>query len=349
MAIPQQVKQAAEEAERQMKAMQEAQQAQQPDGAEGEEKPIVKPEQLLVTDDNAPPPEQFVSQQDTQMEPEQAPPPETPADDGWEQKYKTLQGMYNKEVPGLRRQLQQMEADMEAMRRYMATIAQQTEAPAAAPAPTSAAQHHVTAEEVEAYGKDFVDVVQRASLDAMDPYVKKLEARLAQFEQMMGGVAQQTQQSARAALYKDLAAAVPKWEQINSSSEFYAWLDEADPYSGVPRQAMLNRAFEQNDTARVINFFKGFLRDSGAASETEQGTPTPEAAGRADLRTMVSPGKTRSSTTTPSKTNERIWSQTDIASFYSDVINGKYRGDDARKNAIEREIVTAINEGRIRL
>lgn len=331
MSIPQQVKQAAEEAERQLKAMQEMQEQQQP--PEGEvQQPSVEAQQAEP------------AAADTHIEPT-PPPAEPPAGEDWEQKYKTLQGMYNKEVPVLRRQMAQMEADMEAMRRYLAQQAQ-TPTPAESPTPT-ATKRRVTEAEVTDYGEEFVDVVQRASLDALDPYVQKLEAKIAKFEQMMGGMVQQTTATARQQLYKDLAGEVPKWQEINNSGEFYAWLDQEDPYVGMPRQALLNQAFERNDTARVIAFFKGFLRDSGASSEPEQGTPTPTA-GRADLRTMVSPGKTRSNTTTPSKSEGKIWSQQDIAVFYSDVINGKYRGDDARKMSIEREIVTAINEGRIR-
>jgi len=341
VAVPRQVKQAADQAEQQLQEMYK-----------------VKPEP--IQDLNADPVAELQpAAADTQFqaapaadehpEPEQAAAEPAPDDSGWEQKYKTLQGMYNKEVPVLRRQLSQMEADMEAMRRLLAQMhANQVSTPPQPSQPTpAAAKRRVTEADVTDYGEDLIDVVQRASLDALDPYVSKLEAKLAQFENMMGGVAQQTQLSARQQLFDKLGQAVPQWEDINRSGEFIGWLDEADPYVGVRRQDLLTQAFERNDVARVIAFFKGFLRDTGAASEPEQRTPTP-AAGRADLRTMVSPGKTRSSTTTPSKSNERIWSQRDIASFYSDVLQGKYRDNVAKKEQIEREIIAAVNEGRVR-
>ncbi len=354
MSIPAQVKQAAEAAERQLAQLYAVQQGTQepqsaPQGDAGTQAP---PQE----GDNAP------SAADTQFSaqdgapqgepaPEQPPAPEAPAEEpGWEQKYKTLQGMYNKEVPVLRRQVQQMEADMEAMRRLLAQMHASQAAPPSASAPASPpAKRRVTDAEVKDYGEELIDVVQRASLDAFEPYVSQLEAKLARFEQMVGGVAQHTQQSARAVLFDKLTAAVPNWEHINKSGEFLSWLDQADPYAGVPRQAMLTQAFENNDVARVVAFFKGFLRDSGAASEPEQRAPTsPPAAGRADLRSMVSPGAARSSTTTPSKSNERVWSQRDIANFYNEVMSGKYRDNAAKKDAIEREIIAAVNEGRVR-
>lgn len=334
MAVPRQVQQAADEAEQQLKQIfQEG----QPPPEQGDGAPAGE----------APPDLQFQPQSETPPVGEQPPEPE---ESGWEQKYKTLQGMYNKEVPVLRRQLQQMEADMEAMRRLMAQMHASQQVPQSAPqsAPPTPAQRRVKEADVKDYGEDFIDVVQRASLDAVDPYVAKLEAKLAQFEQMMGGMAQQTQLTVRQQLFEKLTQAVPSWEEINRSGEFISWLDQADPYAGVRRQDLLSQAFEHNDIARVVAFFKGFLRDTGAASEPEQRTPTPAAAGRADLRTMVSPGTARSSTTTPSKSTERIWSQRDIATFYSDVMNGKYRDNAAKKEQIEREIFAAVNEGRVR-
>jgi hypothetical protein len=187
----------------------------------------------------------------------------------------------------------------------------------------------------------------------LNPTLDQISQRLQKLEQGVGGMQHKAELSDRQKVYAALNENVDNWREINVSEEFKAWLTEADPYVGEQRGALLNEAFTKNDATRVVNFFKGYLKEQTAVQPGDQ-TPkqraTPEKAAQVDLETLVSPGG--ASEAAPASAQEgnagKFFTQAEIAAFYADVQKGRYRGKEQEKDRLEREIVAAANEGRVR-
>lgn len=338
MTIPLQVKRAAEAADELQKQLVSGETPEQPaaETPAGEEQAPVTAEQQFTREPAA----------------AEAPAPEGQPSGGpedWEEKYRTLSGKYSSEVPKLHRQLKELQDKLDHMRDLFAQLqTQPPPAPApdsdrrAAPKPTTV----ISDEEREDYGEDLLDVMGRAGKQAVTPEIEALRAEIAALKQQLGGVTQHVAKSAREEMFDTLTKEVPNWAQINESQQFLDWLGQLDPYSGYRRQDMLDHASANNDAARIVNFFRGFLRESNAVAPTSQ-TGSPQRGAKRNLEEMVTPGAGRSGTVSAPQGNESTWSQREIAQFYRDVNQGKYKNDPKQKDAIERQILKASTEGRV--
>jgi hypothetical protein len=110
------------------------------------------------------------------------------------------------------------------------------------------------------FGREIIDLIQRGSREAMAPVIDRLEQRNA----LLGDhVAQVVQDN----LHRQVVAAVPQWAEINQNPHWLAWLSQTEPLNGVPRQQLLNDAVASGDARRVINFFRGFLQETGQPAQ----------------------------------------------------------------------------------
>lgn len=267
--------------------------------------------------------------------PEPTPQPEVKKDKptDWEQRYKSLQGKYNKEVPTLSnevRNLQQLMASMS------------PPAPVDKPADT---QSLLTEAEREDYGEDMLSVVRRAAQEALGPELARLKSENEQLRSHFGGVTENIQKSARQTLLDSLDRDLPKWKEINASDEFLDWLSNIDTYSGSKRHDLLLRAFEENDFARTSAFFRGYLNENAAVTSTAQ---APDKAPLLDLDTLTAPGSPKSTGTPRAQEGSATqWTEREVSAFYADVTAGKFRGREKDKAKIEAQIIRAASEGRI--
>ena len=282
--------------------------------------------------------EPAVQVEPTAAQADPAPQPSTPppADDVWERKYKTLQGLFNTEVPKLQSQNKDLAAKLQDAIARMDKLATQQEAkqetvkPAADP------------KDVENFGSDLVEMVQRQTqhvlgsvAQRLDGVVASFEARLAQVEQALKGTTQTVAVTAEEMFFNKLGTIVPDWEQINANDAFLAWLNDVDPVYGQTRQAALSSAQQNLDVARVaavFNAFKGtFAKPTKAAQSLEK---------------QVSPKGAASAP--PAQTEKPILKSRDIEQFYKEVALGKYRGREQEASQLEQIINDAIADGRVR-
>jgi hypothetical protein len=203
---------------------------------------------------------------------------------------------------------------------------------------------------VETYGEDFLNVAQRAALDAIAPKLSQLEQ---QNKQLQSQLRKQTIQSIESVL--DIQ--VPNWPQINLSPKFKNWLRIRDIYSGKLRSEMLNEAHKAADAARVLTFFKGFLAEEEATGSTEflpTQEPTPQASPQTSvvgLEQFAAPGHARPAVgTQPNQSaNEPIWiTRGQISAFYANVRKGVYVGREQDYMNDQAIIFECQRAGRIR-
>ena len=301
--------------------------------------------------------------------------PTPPQDDQAEHRYRVLQGKYNAEVPRLQAQLKDTQQRFESMQHQLNSTqqllanlgSQQAQAPhlaQAAPQPTL-----VTPKEVTEFGADLYDFVKRAAAEVAQPMVHTLEERfrpVAQTVQQLAPAVQQNREDtartsadmAHEKMCNGLDDLAPGWETTNTSPEFQSWLDAVDPYAGAKRGAMLAQAYGSGDVTRVAHFFTGFQKEHAAvapsgqqAQPAAQGT-NPGATPNVSLASLAAPGTGiggPGAAGTPNESGQqRVYTQSEIAAFYTDVRKGAYRGRDADKQAIEKDIFLAQKTGRVR-
>ena len=126
---------------------------------------------------------------------------------------------------------------------------------------------------------------------------------------------------------RELDAAVPDWRQINADERFHSWLLMPEPYSGVIRDRLLKDAAAAGDAQRLINFFRGFLREQGGAGQ-------PAAAGHASQRSSRA------------SSGQRIYDRSEITRMWTLRRQGKI--DDQAWLRWEHELCRASAEGRVR-
>ena len=273
-------------------------------------------------------------------------PPSPSADQSeetYEQRYRTLQGMYNAEVPTLRKQVKEQTQRLQQLEQLLA----------AAPAPSGQSEPeaytpktYVSTNEVEEYGGS-IDVMRKVSKEELDPMAYELQQLREQVQSLqttvlpqVESVVQQQTASAEQIFWAELSRSVPNWQEINANPDFHTWLLETDPLTGQTRQAYLEQAQQESNPTRAASFFTTW--------QSLQAQPVSAAPTRtsSELERQVAPGRTRGPA--PSVDSEKPqYSRADIAQFFDDVRSGKYRGREKDRDRTERDIFAAQREGRI--
>lgn len=262
------------------------------------------------------------------------------------QKWRTLQGMYNAEVPRLHaqnRDLQQRIQQMEQLLAAMSTTNQQ------ASTSQQVTTNLVTEDDEAEYGES-IDMMRKVSREELAPMAQEIAAikhALAQFQMnvvpQVQNIAQRQATTAEQQFWADLTSSVPNWRSINDDKEFQNWLLDIDPLSGINRQTILDDAQRNLDATRVANFFRAWNELKGNANVARN---TNRQATASELERQVAPGKGRN-TGVPTSSNTRTYSPEDIKKFFADVRQGYYKGREAERDRIERDIFAAQRDGRI--
>jgi hypothetical protein len=252
----------------------------------------------------------------------------------WEHKFKTLQGLFNAEVPKLQGQVKQLNAKLQEVQ----TSVEQSKAKVDLPEDT---RPETNAKDVEAFGEDLVEMVQRqfsGSIKALsakiDTLLTPLAARVQTLEQQLQGTESAVKLTAEEVFFDRLSKTVPDWEQLNVDQRFLNWLEQVDPVYGEPRKAALTIARRNLDVARVTAVFSAFKDTLPKQPKTDT------------LAKQISP-KSGTASVTPKPDQKPVIRESEVTAFYHDVATGKYRGRD--KEMAEREAVInlALAEGRI--
>lgn len=319
MSLPQAVQAQVDEANRLQAAMSAT-------GAEPQDPPVV--------------PETQEAQQPTQLElpldqPQQPEP-------NWEHKYKSEIGRFQAEAARAREAAQQAWQQIEQLRAEHEQLKAQ-----AKPEPEPEAPG-VTDRDVETFGSDLVEFAQRAAgkVAAEQSKILRLEIQaiykaLDEMRGQVGQVHSTAQQSIEQTFFDKLVERVPDWQTVNQDQTWIDWLQEADPFAGVPRQVLLNDARAKLDVQRVAQFFEAFKGNSTPSAAQ------PKPSQSAELQRQVSPPKARAgSSSTPTQGDKKIWHEAEIMKFYEAKALGRLDPQEAAR--MEADLNQAVAEGRVR-
>jgi hypothetical protein len=284
--------------------------------------------------------------QGTTSEPSGISQEDDPNSETYAQKWRTLQGMYNAEVPRLHHQNKEMQQRVQQMEQLLASMSATQQAAPAAPV----IDRLVSEKEVEEYGES-LDVMRKVSREELVPMAQRLariESVLQQLQvnvvPQVQAVAHRQQMTTEQKFWSDLASAVPNWRDINDNDAFQTWLLDIDPLTGITRQTYLEDAQRSLDALRVSSFFRTWLESTGQAVGQSAGNVN---AAVSELEKQVVPGRSRGAGAPSSANKGKTYSPQDIQKFFNDVRAGKYKGREQERDRTERDIFAAQRENRI--
>ncbi len=265
----------------------------------------------------------------------------------WRSRFVSENGRYRAKL----RVIEQHEQTISGLENIIESMRQQLEVATATPPAPPAPASFITDKEREDFGEEMLDVVGKRAREILSPEVEALKATVADLTNRLNGTARAVEQTTQEQMLAKLTEAVPNWEEINFDKKFKSWLALPDPFSGVIRQKLLTQSFEQNQTPRVIAFFKGFLSEE-AALDPSPGTQVAPAAPqppKVNLEDLAAPGRARTPASGSSLPVEKpIILTSQIKAFYDLVRAGGYAGREEEKDGLEREIFAAQRDGRVR-
>jgi hypothetical protein len=273
--------------------------------------------------------------------PVNTPAPEPVPEETWEHKYKSMEGRYKRAETDIRSMSEQLNS-----MQVLVSNLKAKQAPAELPLELRP-QSFLTPEERSEYGDEFLSVVAKRAKEELSPDVAALKYEVAGLRQQLDGTREQSLARMRMDLELALDQRLPQWRDINVSQEFHSWLALPDAYSGANRHDLLRVAYEQGNTPRVYAFFKGFL-DQEAALDPRAYEPRPADNGRVPLESFAAPGRAKTSAASSAPVEKPIFTHAQIARFYAESAAGKWRGREEEYNRIDRAIIEAGREGRVR-
>jgi len=273
----------------------------------------------------------------------------------WHRRYRSMKGRYDHELPRYKHSLDQ------ANQRIMELTAQARSTPAPVPPAPTVSDGPVsndtllasgfTQDEIDMWGPEMAQSIYRVSAKMASAATAHINGRVAQIQNS-------TLEQEAAVMFDTLAKQVPTWREVNTDPRFLTWLALPDPMSGVIRQELLSKAFEENKSSRVVAFFKGFLSEEPPAAPAVPSsvppTPVPTAvipapaprSQRIPLEALAAPGGARSSAQ-PAPTEKPHYTPAGIGQFLDQKARGLWRGREAEADAIEADIFLAQSEGRV--
>lgn len=280
--------------------------------------------------------------------------------DPQETKYQVLQGKYNAEIPALQRRTRDLESrlseQMAANSELAAKLKAATEAAAKGDGPAGQdGKKDKKALDPEAY-RDYGEEFQ-AVVTTLNETKAALDAANAEIGRLRGDVGQSMGMAAQIGKERTLDALVPDWREVEGQQAWHDWLAEVDPLSGAPRQAFLADAYTQGDMRRVAEIIARY-RSGGsgpgagaAAASGGQSAPGGDGGKAAALQTRLrerqAPSRSGGESPAGGGQGKRVWTRSEITTFYKDSAAGVYAGRDAERQRIDNDIIAATGDGRI--
>lgn len=317
MAIPKQVEQQMKEVEEMERALTVK--------SEGE----AQPEPVAETQPEQETPTEVVAQ---------APVVEAKPVEDWEQKYHSLRGHFDAEVPRLHQQNKDLAAQIQAMQQQLMDMQK--------PKPQEQEQQPLVSDkDKDEFGSDLVDFVDRAVrngiAEASKLHGRELAARDAKIAQLEAQLGKTGGDIANLTFEQQLERAIPDFATLNTSVEWVSWLNEVDPYTREPRRSYATQVYNQGDIAKlkqIVDFYKESTGKQEQQQERQQR--------KTELERQVQPSRTASSSTVPQA--GRIYTEVEANRLWNKVRELYASGKNDEASPLEAELTHAYTSGRIR-
>ena len=325
MALPKQVQKQLKEVEEYEKALEAQKNAEAVQDTDPEPEPLETGAEVVTETEKAPEPE-AVAPADTS--------PTDVEDETFKQKYKSILGKYDAEVPRLHQQVREMTE---------VTKQLQDELKALKVEPTKSKEKVslVTDADRAEFGEELLDVQRRVAEEVSQGYEGRLEQQDAVIKELREELAKNGSQVGEVGFSQRLNQAVPDFPQIDSDERWVAWLNEHDPMLRGPRRVQAQQAFDAHDAGAIAHYVS-LWKETLAA-------PTEAKPNQAELEKQVAPNRSANSVRTQSATqNSKLYSPKDMDRAWNKVRTLNTRGQYAEAEKLEADLTVAYMEGRVR-
>lgn len=252
------------------------------------------------------------------------------------QKYKTLQGKYDAEVPRLHQQIRDLNAKLQELEKAQ-------KKPESEPTKPKEKVSYVTDADRAEFGEELIDVQRRVAREVAEEYQEQIAAQSKVIKELEAKIANTGNQVGQMSFAQRLTQLVPDFEQVDRDERWVAWLNEHDPMLRAPRRTQAKAAFDAGDAdavAHYVNLWKASIAD----------TQEPVKARRqSELEKQVAPNRSANSVKTQSVGRDaKVYSAREVEAVWTKIRTLNTRGmlDEAAK--LEAEITAAYLEGRVR-
>ena len=272
-------------------------------------------------------------------EPEEAKSADTsPTDvaDEFEQKYKTLRGKYDAEVPRLHQQVRDLNGKLDELAKSM-------EAKPEPPTKSKEKVSYVTDADRAEFGEELIDVQRRVAQEVSQEYTERMEQQDAVIQKLQEQLAKTGNDVGEMSFTQRLHSVVPDFAEIDNDERWVAWLNEHDPMLRGPRRDQAAAAFQAGDVEAVLHYVNLF-KESISEPET-----APRQQRQTELEKQVAPNRSANSVRTQSANqNSKIYSPKEVDNAWTKVRTLNTKGKYADAEKLEAELTAAYMEGRVR-
>ena len=261
----------------------------------------------------------------------------------WKQRYQSLQGQFNSQVPSLQQQVKQLTDTV-------GSLTEKLEKQVAQTPKVEEPTELVTKTDVDAFGEDLVDLARRIAKEEFgkreSTYLKQIEALEGKLTEAKGQVGEVKETQAAATterFFENLTRQMPTWEQIQATPECQEWLGTRIPGVNLTwNQALQNAASERNVPA-VMEVFDAFFErypamNPKAAAQTQSNS-------RQELNRQVAPSKTSASNQQP--TQKRTYTVKEYEQESMKIMRLMQQNKKEEVRRLEAELDAALAEGRV--
>jgi uncharacterized coiled-coil protein SlyX len=254
--------------------------------------------------------------------------------DEFKQKYSTLKGKYDAEVPRLHQQVRELTEQLGSIQKGMEDAKKaETEKP-------KEKVSYITDADREEYGDDLIDFQRRVAKEVSQEYDGRFEQQEKVIAELREQVSSTGNQVGEMGFTQKLNVLVPGFDQLDNDERWVSWLNEYDPMSRGPRRDQAQGAFDRGDADSVAHYVKLFRESVDPVDQTKSNR-------QAELEKQVTPNRSASTSASKSLVGSKIYSakQMDKAWAKNKALNTKGKYDEAAK--LEAELTAAYMEGRV--
>lgn len=203
--------------------------------------------------------------------PQDQPAPQNEPGENWEQKFYTLQGKYNSEVPRLHAENRELNNQINSLHQKVENLEGQIQNQQQnAPDGQTASSFDFDPEALEDFGPEFVEVANIVKKQAS--VIEDLKEQLKNTAAQVQGVQEKQTQQVAMSFEDKLTKACPEWARLNNDRDFNDWLHGNGFFEA------LNINAQKGDVEKTASFFNRYLKESGTSPESPANTPkTPPA------------------------------------------------------------------------
>ncbi|HHP0467305.1 TPA: hypothetical protein ACRZZI_004966 [Vibrio harveyi] len=249
-----------------------------------------------------------------------------------EQRYRVLQGKYNKEIVEKRDQpkadnseVMQLKQEIESLKRIIATQPKESE-PLEQSEEIKLPQSERIQNLRDDYGNELVDGLLMEFGEITKQTVQQTQQQL---QQTVDTFKQDSFATKKSMVSQLLAGQRINFEQVNNDPVFHDWLSKFDVDTGVQRQQKLTSMFESGDLHSVANMFAEFVNGGSQ--------PQPQSV---DFSEHVQQPTHAPQIPADTQNTRPVYTPQMIKDFYANKRKGRYTPEEAQR--IEREIFASM-------